>query len=64
MWALNYPEFNIDFGEGTTIPNSERWCAIGDYYIGHGAIQSAYDYYSQANKMLPTRIMPNYKMWE
>lgn len=46
------------------LPTSETWCNIGDYYKNRGVYSMAVEYYRKASFMVPTRIMPNYKLWK
>lgn len=72
-----YPDYNIFFSSlldctvssvdrnklESILPTSETWCNIGDYYKNRGMDSIAVEYYRTASFMVPTRIMPNYKLW-
>lgn len=47
----------------TIIPTSESWCNIGDYYKKLGEYDKAVGCYKAASYMVPTRVIPNYKIW-
>lgn len=73
----NYMDYNIFFSSllernaaeieeeiiRTIIPTSESWCNIGDYYKKLGEYDKAVGYYKAASYMVPTRVIPNYKIW-
>ena len=45
------------------IPSSESYCLLGDYYQHIGLPHEAERAYRTASDMVPTRIMPLYKLW-
>lgn len=73
-----YPDYNIFFSSlldctvsyvdrnmlKSILPTSETWCNIGDYYKNRGVDSMAVEYYRKASFMVPTRIMPIYKLWK
>lgn len=46
------------------MPSSESYCRLGDYYQRTGLYREAEDAYQTAHDMVPTRIMPLYKLWK
>lgn len=72
----NYMDYNIFFSSllehiaveeevlRSVIPTSETWCNIGDHYNRLGEYYKAEAYYKTASYMVPTRVMPNYKLWK
>ena len=46
------------------LPNCENWCTIGILYMQQSDFASAEKYLIEASNMVPTRIRPDYCLWE
>ncbi len=44
-------------------PSCENFCKLGDYYIQQKQYELSESYYKIAANMIPTRMRPNYKLW-
>lgn len=64
IWMTHYPEI-LDIQKFRHImPNCENWCNIGDYYASQKNFDKAEKYYHMASQMIPTRLKPNYLLWQ
>lgn len=62
-WANNTSEFDegaVDY----IIPSAENYCDLGDIYAKKGDYSKSEEYYLLASQMIPTRVKPNYKLWQ
>lgn len=60
---LNHPSMMDEAKFGRIMPACENWCDIGNYYANKGWYEHAEKYYKEAASMIPTRLMPNYLLW-
>lgn len=44
-------------------PTCELYCYLGDMYVKKKSYDKAEYYYGKANCMIPTRLTPNYQLW-
>lgn len=44
-------------------PSCETFCKFGDFYMGQKQYKVSESYYKYAADMIPTRVRPNYKLW-
>jgi len=45
-------------------PYCEGYCTKGDYFLRNGEYALAEKYYKIASDMVPTRLLPNYRLWQ
>lgn len=63
-WMANYPVMADESKFCMIMPSCENWCDIGDHYTKNAGYTEAEEYYRTASYMIPTRILPNYRLWE
>lgn len=46
------------------VPSCEGYCDIGNVYLNNGYYKRAEEYFNTASYMIPTRLKPNYCLWQ
>lgn len=64
LWMSHYPEIVDERKFRNIMPDCENWCDIGDYYASRKDFDRAESYYHGASQMIPTRLKPNYQLWQ
>lgn len=63
-WMVSYPEMANESKFDRIMPSCENWCDLGDYFAEKGQYDKAERYYLTASRMIPTRMLPNYRLWK
>lgn len=63
-WMVRYPEMIDESKFDKIMPSCENWCDLGDYFAEKGQYDKAEQYYLTASQMIPTRMLPNYRLWK
>lgn len=63
-WMVTYPEMADESKFCMVMPSCENWCDIGDIYMNSGRYIESEECYRTASYMIPTRLLPNYRLWK